>query len=340
MYAMKVGIIGATGYTGVELVRLIQQHPHLELAFAGSRHAAGKSLSSVWPGLSGAVDIPLELTDVSLIADRCEVVFLALPHGQAAHLVPELLERGLRVVDLGADFRLQDPDLYTRYYGLEHPRPDLLKEAVYGLVELNRNALPGARLIASPGCYPTAVTLASYPLREMCQGHVIATCLSGVSGAGRSKPEGVRYCETHDQARPYNIAGRHRHGPEIEQNLGGPSVVFTPHLVPMSRGIVATVLMHVGDEIIDSADLQARYRSQYDTSPLVVVREDIPSTGDVRGSARAHVHVDFDSDRRVVTAICTIDNLLKGASAQAIQALNVALGYDETTGLPTLPLMI
>ena len=340
MYAMKVGIIGATGYTGVELVRLIHQHPHLELEFLGSRHAAGKPLSSVWPGLADVVDSELESTDLSVIAKRCEVVFLALPHGQAAHLVPELLERGLRVVDLGADFRLQDPKVYERYYGLEHPCPDLLKEAVYGLVELNRDSLAGARLIASPGCYPTAVTLASYPLREICEGHVIATCLSGVSGAGRSKPEGVRYCETHDQARPYNIAGRHRHGPEIEQNLGGPSVVFTPHLVPMSRGIVATVLMDVGDGIDNVADLRARYHTQYEESPLVVVREDIPSTGDVRGSARAHVHVDFDAERRVVTALCTIDNLLKGASSQAIQALNVSLGYEETTGLPTLPLML
>lgn len=337
---MQVGIIGATGYTGVELVRLIHQHPHLELAFAGSRHAAGKPLSAVWSGLSDAVGLTLEATDCAVIAERCDVVFLALPHGQAAHLVPELLERGLTVVDLGADFRLNDPAVYARYYGLEHPCPELLEQAVYGLVELNRDALADATLIASPGCYPTAVTLASYPLRKLCRGHVIATCLSGVSGAGRSKPEGVRYCETHDQARPYNIAGRHRHTPEIEQNLAGPSVVFTPHLVPMSRGIVATVLMQLGDEVDGIDELRDRYRRQYQDSPMVVVRDEIPSSGDVRGSARAHVHVDFDPERRVATAICTIDNLLKGASSQAIQALNVAKGYDESTGLPLIPMMI
>ncbi len=333
---MNVGVVGITGYTGIELARLIGAHPELELVMGAAGSTAGQPLAAVWTALSGLVDLTIESVDTARLVDACNVVFLAMPHGHAANLAPPLVDAGVTVVDLGADFRLRSPKIYERYYGLTHPSPGLLDEAVYGLPELNRAALPGARLIASPGCYPTAVTLAAHPLLDLAAPPIVASCLSGVSGAGRGASERTRYCETADQAKAYGLAGTHRHTPEIEQNLGGTPVVFTPHLAPMNRGIVATVLIQ---HAADASEVMARYAAAYADEPMVVLRDTPPSTGDVRGTNRAHLHVRHDPERQTTTVVCVIDNLIKGAAGQAIQALNAAVGLPEPTGLPLHPLL-
>jgi len=323
---MKIGIIGATGYTGVELVRLISSHPDLELTYLAAGASAGQSLSSSWGGLTGLIDLPVERFEPSEAAARCDAVFLALPHERSGQVAPRLAEAGLTVVDLSAAFRL-DAAAFERFYGLKrHPAP-----AVYGLPEKNRAQLPGARLIANPGCFPTAVSLAAMPLAPRTD-WLIANCLTGVSGAGRSPGPRNRYCEVADSVSAYGVSGAHRHNPELD-HLGVP-VTFTPHLVPMSRGMLATVTCRAD---LSAAAARGLFEEAYADCPLVVLRDTPPATADARGSARAHVFVDVDDG--VVTAICAIDNLLKGASGQAVQNLNLALGLPETAGLPLFPLL-
>ena len=334
---MKVGIVGITGYTGVELVRLVSGHPELELVMGSAKSSAGQRLSRAWPALQGSVDLSVEETCVEQLIDRCDLVFLAMPHGEAAQLAPALINAGVKVIDLGADFRLKDLNAYRRFYGIEHPSPGMMDEAVYGLVEVEREAIRGARLIANPGCYPTAVTLAARPLIDHSKGPLIASCLSGVSGAGRSASERTRYCETTDQARPYAIGGAHRHTPEMEQNLRGTHVVFTPHLAPMSRGIIASVhLQH--EQAMSGQEIEDIYQEAYANEVMIVLRDEPPSSADVRGSNRAHIHVKHDPERKTTTAICAIDNLLKGAAGQAMHSLNIMAGFPETQGIPMHPM--
>lgn len=335
----RVGIAGITGYTGAELLRLVDTHPALDVVYGAAGSSAGQALSASWPGLTGLTDLDVESIDPARLA-ACDVVFLALPHGHAALLAPALVDAGVLVVDLGADFRLRDAATYTRYYGLEHPCPERLATAVYGLPELTRATLAGARLIANPGCYPTAVTLASLPLLDagLVDGPLVASCISGVSGAGRSPGPRNVFCETHDAARPYGLAGTHRHTPEIEQALGH-LVVFSPHLVPMNRGMIATVHARL-TRPVSSGDIKEIYASRYAGEPMVQLRDEPPSTSDVRCSNRAHVYVTVDPERATVTAVAVIDNLMKGAAGQAVQAMNAALGLPETTGLPLHPVMI
>ena len=250
---------------------------------------------------------------------------------------PGLVEAGLRVVDLGADFRLRDPDTYAEHYGGAHPNPDWLPRAVYGLVEFEREALAGAKLIANPGCYPTAVGLAARPLVDagLAGDWLVADCMSGVSGAGRNPSTRNIFCEVGESARAYGVGGVHRHVPEIEQTLGM-AISFTPHLVPMSRGMVATVHARPAAGIERARDVIAE---RYADEPFVVVRDDVPSTADVRGTNRAHLHVAVDQRRGVITVVSVIDNLVKGASGQAVQSLNAAMGWDETLGLPVFPML-
>ncbi len=343
MKKTRVGIVGASGYTGVELVRLIETHPGLALTYVAAEKAAGKRLDAVWPGL---IDLPVgalvieafEAHQPNDLAARVDALFLALPHGVAGRVAPALVDAGILVVDLGADFRLRDPAVYARAYGLVHPSPERLPSAVYGLVELFREPLRTARLIACPGCYPTAVTLAAWPLVRagLASDFIVADGMSGVSGAGRTPSARNLFCEVAEAASPYGVGGSHRHVPEIEQTLGT-TVAFTPHLVPMSRGMIATVNMRV-DASISAEQVASLYSAAYAREPLVTLRSEPPSTLDVRGTSRAHVHVVLDPARRVVTAFCAIDNLVKGASGQAMQALNVALGLPETAGLPLVPL--
>jgi N-acetyl-gamma-glutamyl-phosphate reductase len=335
----RVGIAGITGYTGAELVRLAEAHPALELVYGAAGSSAGQALAGSWPGLTGLTDLGVETIEPARLAE-CDVVFLALPHGHAAGLAPALVDAGVLVVDLGADFRLRDPAAYTRYYGLQHPCPERLPSAVYGLPELTRDRLATARLIANPGCYPTAVTLAALPLvaAGLVDGPLVASCLSGVSGAGRSPGPRNIFCETHDAARPYGLAGTHRHTPEIEQTLGYP-VVFSPHLVPMNRGMIATVHARL-TRPASPAEVDALYAARYAGEPMIQLRDEPPSTADVRLSNRAHIYVTVDAERSTVTAVAAIDNLMKGAAGQAVQAMNAALGLPESTGLPLHPVMI
>lgn len=330
----RVGIAGITGYTGQELVRLVSSHPQLDLVYGAAHSSAGTALASSWPGFAGLVDLQVEPFDAQVAAARCDIMFTALPHGHAANVARGWLDAGLRVVDLGADFRLRDPMTYAKYYGMEHPDPSLIDDAVYALVEWEREALTSARLIANPGCYPTAVGLGARPMVEagLLRGTLVASCLSGVSGAGRAPNARNRYCETNDAALAYGIAASHRHTPEIEQFLGVP-VVFTPHLAPMNRGILASIYVPVAPDLTD-AEVQAVFQAAYAEEAMVVLTDAPPSTAHVRGSNRAFIHAALDAERQVVTVCVAIDNLVKGASGQAIQALNVSLGIEEGLGLP------
>lgn len=347
---LRVGILGASGYTGAELVRLVHGHPRLALAWLGARERAGQRLGSVIPsteGVPGLGDRVLESFEPEAapgLAARLDVVFTALPHAASARAGKALLEAGLRVVDLSADFRLKDAETYSHWYG-EHPAPELLARAVYGLPELHRAELSGARLIAAPGCYPTSAILPLAPLlakRLVEPTGLVIDAKSGVSGAGRSPGPSTHYAEAAEGLRPYKVAGTHRHVPEIEQELGRVAaaadicVVFTPHLVPMTRGILTTAYARAKSGTT-AAGCREAARALYATG-LVTVLDDgrLPDTLWVRGSARAHVAYALDERAGVVVATCAIDNLAKGASAQAIQALNVALGWPDVLGLPEL----
>ena len=340
---VDVGIAGVSGYTGVELVRLITGHPRLRLAWIGGGRSAGSTLGASWPALRGLPDLADRLIapadDVEAISAACDAVFLALPHGHASHLAPRLLDLGVRVVDLGADFRLQDPEVYTRFYDVPHASPHLLPQAVYGLPELRRQALSEARLIANPGCYPTAVSLAASPLIEagLVDGPLVASCVSGASGAGRTPGPRNAYCETTDAVRPYGLAGTHRHTPEIEQVLDHPTV-FSPHVVPMARGMVATVHARLSRPLAPQA-VADLYVARYGGEPFLTLVDTPPTTAEVRGTNRALLHVVADVARQTAVVVCVIDNLVKGASGQAVQCLNLALGLPETLGLPLHPLL-
>jgi N-acetyl-gamma-glutamyl-phosphate reductase len=322
----------------VELFRILHHHPHVEVTALAAGRAAGQPLGAIWPGLQGVSAPPVVALDAAHLAAHCDAVLLALPHGVSGGVVPELLSRGLRVIDLGADFRLRDPATYAAAYGKPHPAPSLLSEAVYGLPEQNRDAIKGARLVANPGCYPTATALAVLPLvRAGLADRVLSSCLSGVSGAGRKPSPKNLYCEVQESAVAYKIAGSHRHTPEMEQTLGVP-VVFTPHLVPMRRGMLATVFV-APTRSVSGPEVAALYAEAYANEPLVTVCDRPPSTADVRGTGCAHVHVAVDTARRSITAICVIDNLGKGAASQAVHNLNLSAGLPETAGLPLLPIL-
>ena len=337
---VRVGLAGVSGYAGVEILGLIIGHPGLKLAALAGGSSVGATVDSLWGGLAGVSSLPV-VGSMDDLGPGLDAIFLALPHGVSApwlHAHRELLDNGLRIVDLGADFRLRDPAQYATVYGKAHVAPDLLAGAVYGLPEKHRAAIATSQLVANPGCYPTATALAAMPVVDAGLAQwVVADCVSGVSGAGR-KP-GIRnlYCEVQESVVGYGLGGTHRHTPEIEQTLGVP-VTFAPHLVPMVRGMLATVHMGVG-EGVTLDQVQALFAARYAAEPAVVLRSEPPATGDVRGTGLAHVYVTLDAQRRVCTAQCAIDNLGKGAAAQAVQNLNVMLGLPEMTGVPVLPLL-
>lgn len=336
---IRTGIAGVSGYAGVELLRLVLGHPWLQLSALGGGRSAGQRVEHIWPALQDSSALPA-VQPLDELGPGLDLLFLALPHGVSGPWLAarkELLG-STRVVDLGADFRLRDAAVYARAYGRPHPAPELLQTAVYGLPEVNGSALREARLVANPGCYPTATALAALPLVEAGAAEwIVSSCLSGVSGAGRRAGPRNLYCEVQESAVAYGLAGSHRHTPEIEQTLGQP-VTFTPHLVPMVRGMVATVAMKV-TENTDLDSIPELYRSRLGHCAAVRLRSTAPATADVRGTGLAHVHVAVDSERRVCTATCVIDNLGKGAAAQAVQNANIMLGLPELTGVPTLPLL-
>lgn len=341
---IKVGIVGGTGYTGVELLRLLAKHPEVSLHVITSRGEAGIAVSELFPNLRGHVDLKFSEPDVDLLS-ACDVVFFATPHTVAMALVPELISRGTRVIDLSADFRLKDAQLWEQWYNMPHTAPELLDQAVYGLAEVNREHIKTAQLVAAPGCYPTATQLGFLPLLEnnlIDPLHLIADAKSGVSGAGRKASVGALLAESSESMKAYAVAG-HRHLPEIEQGLNLASehaigLTFVPHLTPMVRGIHATLYGRLTKQV----DLQAVFEQRYADEPFVDVMPagSHPETRSVRGAnvCRIAVHQPQNSDTVVVLSI--IDNLVKGASGQAIQSMNIMFGFDETLSLDiiaTLP---
>jgi len=334
---IRTGIIGATGYTGAELLRWVAGHPHAELHAVTSRADAGVNVADRFPWLRGKTDLQYVAPDSGLVRE-CEVVFFATPNGTAMTQVPDLVSRGIRVVDLSADFRLRDPLEWQKWYGQPHSATDLLPEAVYGLPELFRDQIRGARLVANPGCYPTAVILGFMPLltaRVVDTVNLIADAKSGVSGAGRKAELEILFSEMGESFKAYGVSG-HRHLPEIRQILGGLAgspvgLTFVPHLVPMVRGILATLYA----ELTVAADLQAIFEDAYKNEPYVDVLPagSHPETRTVRGSnvCRIAVHRPDQGSRAVILSV--IDNLVKGAAGQALQNMNLMFGFPETAGL-------
>ena len=328
-------MLGATGYTGVELLRLLAQHPGVQLVFLSSEQYRDRRVDEVYPFLAGIVDAPLRAPEPLAVASAAQIVFTALPHGTAAPIVRELLERGCRVIDLSADFRLRDAAVYGRWYG-EHPAPGLLSEAVYGLPELYRERIRGARLIANPGCYPTGAILGLAPLARAgyLAEPVILDAKSGTTGAGRGAHVEQLFAEVNENFRPYSI-GAHRHGPEIEQELraAGASAppLFVPHLLPVSRGILSTMYVRVHG----TPSLEALFTQAYAREPFIVLRGEAvpPELREVRGTNRCAIGWRFDAATGQAIVVTAIDNLGKGAAGQAVQCLNLLLGLDETTGL-------
>jgi len=338
---IRVIVVGGTGYTGAELVRLVLGHPSLELVAIVGNTTAGLPIDQVLPSLKGVMSGLVQRFDPDAIARDADVAFSALPHAASAEAVSALRERDVPVLDLSADFRFDDLSVYETWYG-KHPIPERLSEAVYGLVELHREELVGADLIAVPGCYPTAATLALAPLVRsglIKTDGIVVDAKSGVSGAGRGLSNGTHFPEVAEGVRAYK-AGAHRHGPEIEQELsrlagGAVQVAFVPHLVPMSRGILATCYAQpVASSVTADACTEAA-RTLYAGSPSVHVLDTAqhPDTLWVRGSNRAHVAYTQEPNSGIIVAMGTIDNLVKGASGQAIQCLNVRFGLDEGMGL-------
>ncbi|MGH8801471.1 MAG: N-acetyl-gamma-glutamyl-phosphate reductase, partial [Casimicrobiaceae bacterium] len=330
--------------TGVELLRLLARHPQAEVRAITSRKDAGMRVAQMFPSLRGCFD--LAFTEPAQADLRsCDVVFFATPHGVAMAQARELVAAGVRIVDLAADFRLSDPAEFERWYKLPHACPDLLAEAVYGIPEMNREAIRKARIVGNPGCYPTAVQLGLLPLVEagaVDSGRLIADCKSGLSGAGRKAELGLTFSEASDNFAAYAIAG-HRHHPEIVQGLARVSatpvkVVFTPHLTPMIRGILATLYAPLRDRDVD---LQALFEKRYAGEPFVDVMPpgSLPDTRSVRASnlLRIAVHRPPDSDLALIVAV--EDNLVKGAAGQAIQNMNLMFGLPETTGLEAVPVL-
>ena len=333
---VKVGILGASGYTGAELLRICAQHPEFEVVYATGDSQSGTLASSLYPSLAVAYpNLVFEEFDVSRTSGL-DVVFLGLPHEASLALAPQLLGKVGCIVDLSAAYRLKDASLYPTWYGFEHDQPELLAEAVYGLPELYRSELKGARLIATPGCYVTAASLALAPLirQEFIQSSgIVVDAASGVSGAGRALKHSSHFSTVDEDFTAYGLVD-HRHTPEIEQNIGG-QVVFTPHLAPMNRGILATCYARPTGDVSTEALLAALGR-YYESEPFVVVRPASPSTKATLGTNSVHLTARFDARTGWVMVIAAIDNLCKGASGGAVQAANVALGLQETAGLQTV----
>ena len=341
---IKVGIVGGTGYTGVELLRLLAQHPGASVRAITSRKDAGTKVAQMFPSLRGRYDLSFsDPRDADLAG--CNVVFFATPHGVAMAQARELLAADVRIIDLAADFRLQDPALFERWYKMPHACPDLLEEAVYGIPEINREAIRRARIVGNPGCYPTAVQLGFLPLLEaglVDTQHLIADCKSGVSGAGRKAELSLSFSEASDNFAAYAVAG-HRHLPEIVQGLNRASrepvrLAFTPHLTPIIRGILATLYAPLKDP---DADLQRVYEKRYAGEPFVDVMPpgSLPDTRSVRASNMLRIAVHRPPDTDLALVIAVEDNLVKGAAGQAIQNMNLMFGLPETAGLTAPPVL-
>jgi N-acetyl-gamma-glutamyl-phosphate reductase len=340
-----VGIVGASGYTGAELLRLCAQHPHFDVKVATGESYAGTPIAELYPSLSGAYGgRTLDKYDAANF-DGLDVVFVAVPHGVSQTIVPDLAGRAGTIIDLGADFRLDDPGLYPLWYGQEHARPDLLPQFVYGLPELFREDIRGAQRIAAPGCYVTTALLALAPVVRAGMvdlSSIVVDAASGASGAGRPPKDTTTFCAVDEDFSAYGLL-THRHTPEIEQGLtrlagSDVRVVFTPHLAPMNRGILATCYARPAavEALPSSERLSSALHDAWDEEPFVVVSDRPPSTKATLGSNAAHVMATADPRTGWIIAMAALDNLVKGASGQAIQCANLATGHPETTGLSTV----
>ncbi|MDP1927477.1 MAG: N-acetyl-gamma-glutamyl-phosphate reductase [Thiobacillus sp.] len=340
---IKVGIVGGTGYTGVELLRLLERHPQVELKAITSRKEAGMPVAEMFPNLRGRVRLAFSTPEEAGL-ENCDVVFFATPNGVAMQQTRALLDAGVKVIDLAADFRIKDVAVWEHWYKMEHACPDLVAEAVYGLPEINRAAIKGARLIANPGCYPTAVQLGFLPLLEsgaVDVGFLVADAKSGVSGAGRKAEISTLFAESADNFKAYAVGG-HRHWPEIKQGLesfAGKSVGFTfvPHLLPLIRGIHATLYAKVSADI----DLQSLFEKRYAGEPFVDVLPagSHPETRSVRGANLCRIAVHRPAGSDVVVVLSVIDNLVKGAAGQAVQNMNILFDLAEDTALDAVGML-
>ena len=344
---IEVGIVGATGYTGAELLRLLVNHSQVKIKVITSRAEEGLAVSALYHNLRGRCDLVFSKPDVDQLAS-CDVVFFATPHGVAHTMVPKLLEKGLRVIDLSADFRLKDADLWAHWYSQKHACPELLSHAVYGLPEVNRRQIVGAQLVACPGCYPTSIQLGFLPLlvHDLVKtNNLIANAASGISGAGRKAKIDCLFTETSDSFKAYAVEG-HRHLPEIEQGLRAlqpvnampAELTFVPHLLPIIRGIHATLY---GELLDKTVDLQALYETFYSDEPFVDVMPEgsQPQTRTVKSSNMCRLSVTTPQQGNTVVICAVIDNLTKGASGQAVQNMNIMFGYDESAGLEQVALL-
>ncbi len=340
---IEVGIVGGTGYTGAELLRLLARHPRARVKVLTSRQEAGRRADTLFPQLRGFCDVSYTAPDAGALAE-CQAVFFATPHGTAMSMAPELVARGVKVIDLSADFRIKDAAVYKRWYQHEHACPELLAEAVYGLPEIHRHDIRNARVVGNPGCYPTAVALGLLPLLEaevVDRGSLIADCKSGVSGAGRELKLGSMFVEASDNLKSYGVAG-HRHLPEILQTLAGVAgagvgLTFIPHLIPMNRGMQATLYARLNRP---DADLQALFEQRYRGEPFVDVLPpgSEPETRSVRGANNCRLAVHRPGGGDTVVVLSVIDNLVKGAAGQALQCFNLMFDCDERTALDLPPL--
>jgi N-acetyl-gamma-glutamyl-phosphate reductase len=344
---LAVGVVGGTGYTGVELLRLLVTHPQVELKYVTSRSESGSKVADLFPNLRGFTDVCFTEPEAKTLSE-CDLVFFATPNGTAMKMVPELVESGVRVIDLAADFRLKDAAVWKQWYGMDHACVDVLAAAVYGLPELNRNEVKSAKVVANPGCYPTATTLGFLPLIENAlidDQHLIVDAKSGVSGAGRGASVATLQAESAENFKPYAVDG-HRHLPEIKQTLAGVAshdvgLTFVPHLVPMIRGIEASLYATLLDTDISSAELHKLYLERYADEPYVDVLAEgvMPETRTVKGANTCRISVFKPQDADTVVVSSVIDNLVKGAAGQAVQNMNIMFDFEETLGLNQVALL-
>ncbi|WP_026470441.1 N-acetyl-gamma-glutamyl-phosphate reductase [Alkanindiges illinoisensis] len=348
---ISVGIVGGTGYTGVELVRILLRHPNVQIKALTSRTEAGMRVDAMFPSLRGLTDLEFSNVDQDVL-NQCDVVFFATPHGVAMKQARDLVDAGVKVIDLAADFRLKNTTEFEKWYGMPHACPDLLEESVYGLPEINREAIKTARIIGNPGCYPTTVQLGLLPLLKAQEQLVqfdtlIIDAKSGVSGAGRKAETSLLFSESSDNFKAYGVKG-HRHHPEIVQGLDAISqqkgwfdrMIFVPHLVPMIRGMFTTMYLKLTEQG-KQADLQALFESAYATEPFVDVMPagSLPETRSVRGANQLRIALYRPNNGDTLVILVVQDNLVKGASGQAVQNMNLIFGLPETTGLEVVPLL-
>jgi N-acetyl-gamma-glutamyl-phosphate reductase len=338
---IKAGILGATGYAGMELTRLLASHPEVELLRLASQSHAGKAFSEVYPSFAASPGLMLDGVDFDGIASQCDIVFVSLPHGSSAEAVKSLYEKGCKVVDMSADFRYVDPLVYEKWYGAAHPYPALLRESVYGLTEIHRERIRTARLVGNPGCYTTCAILSLAPLMKgdaISHGGIIIDAKSGATGAGRSPSEALHFCEVDENVKAYNVA-RHRHTSEIEQELSlmcAQQIVvsFTPHLLPVKRGILSTIYCPL-TRPVGHAQVMEMYEEFFGSEPFVVLLPEgrLPELKHVNGSNCIHIGFVVDPRTQRLVIVSALDNLVKGAAGQAVQNMNVMFGLDETMGL-------